>query len=80
MAQLAAMDKGSVANLGIGTGSKTESGLGELQEKEPQVVDLIGAPGRSRTCDPRLRRDQAQSIELEPGFSLTEANVQLCGT
>ncbi len=80
MAQLAAMDKASVANLGIGTGSKTGSGLGELQEKEPQVVDLIGAPGRSRTCDPRLRRDQAQSFELEPGFSLTEANVQLCGT
>ncbi len=80
MAQLAAMDKGSVANLGIGTGSKTESGLGELQEKEPQVVDLIDAPARSRTCDPRLSRDQAQSIELEPGFSLTEAYVQLCGT
>ncbi len=51
----AAMDKGSLSNIGLGTGSKTGSGSDERQEKEPQVVDLIGAPGRSRTCNLLIR-------------------------
>jgi len=51
----AAMDKGSLANLGIGTGSKTGSGSDEQQEQKTQVVDITGAPDRSRTCNLLIR-------------------------
>ncbi len=51
----AAMDKGSLSNIGIGTGSKTGSGSDERQEKETQVVDLIGGPYRDRTCGPLIK-------------------------
>jgi integrase len=40
----AAMEKGSLANLGIGTGSRTGSDVTGSEEKKTQVVDLIGAP------------------------------------
>jgi len=50
----AAMDKGSLSNIGIGTGSKTGSGSEEHQEQETQVVDSIGGGGGSRTPGPRL--------------------------
>ena len=48
------MDKGSLSNIGLGTGSKTGSGSDERQEKETQVVDFIGGGGGSRTPGPRL--------------------------
>ncbi len=60
----AAMDKGSLSNIGIGTGSKTGSGSDERQEKETQVVDLIGAPDRDRTCNPWIRSPILYPIEL----------------
>jgi len=51
----AAIEKGSLAHLGIGTGSKTGSAL-EVEESETtQVVDTIGAPDRSRTCNLLIR-------------------------
>jgi integrase len=40
----AAMEKGSLANLGLGTGSTTGSDVTSSEEKKTQVVDLIGAP------------------------------------
>ncbi|MDX2347977.1 MAG: tyrosine-type recombinase/integrase, partial [Nitrospirota bacterium] len=40
----AAMEKGSLANLGLGTGSTTWSDVTSSEEKKTQVVDLIGAP------------------------------------
>jgi len=51
----AAMDKGSLSNIGLGTGSKTGSGSDERQEKETQVVDFIGGPYRDRTCGPLIK-------------------------
>ena len=50
------MEKGSLSHIGIGTGSKTGSDSNERQEKETQVVDLIGVLGMNRTCDHRLTR------------------------
>jgi len=60
----AAMEKGSLANLGLGTGSKTGSDSKGSEEEKTQVVDLIGAPGRNRTCDHRLRRPMLYPTEL----------------
>ncbi len=51
----AAMDKGSLSNIGIGTGSKTGSGSDERQEKETQVIDFIGGSYRDRTCGPLIK-------------------------
>jgi hypothetical protein len=40
----AAMEKGSLANLGIGTGSKTGSEFETARKGESQVVDLMARP------------------------------------
>ena len=60
----AAMEKGSLANLGIGTGSKTGSGVKDSEEEKTQVVDIIGAPDRNRTCNPWIRSPILYPIEL----------------
>jgi hypothetical protein len=60
----AAMEKGSLANLGLGTGSKTGSDSKGSEEEKTQAVDLIGAPDRNRTCDHRLRRPMLYPTEL----------------
>ena len=39
-----AIQKGSLVNLGIGTGSKTGSDLGEAKRDKTQVVDLLARP------------------------------------
>ncbi|MEC4680664.1 MAG: tyrosine-type recombinase/integrase, partial [Nitrospirota bacterium] len=44
-----AIEKGSLAHLGIGTGSKTGSDGKADESERTQVVDSIGAPDRSRT-------------------------------
>ncbi len=51
----AAIEKGSLANLELQTGSKTGSGWEERQSNVTQVVDSIGAPDRSRTCNLLIR-------------------------
>ncbi len=47
----AAMEKSSLANVGLGTGS----GLKGSEEEKTQVVEIIGAPDRNRTCNPWIR-------------------------
>ena len=51
----AAIEKGSLANLELATGSKTGSGLEGSQAEGTQVVDSNGAPDRSRTCNLLIR-------------------------
>ena len=60
----AAMEKGSLANLGLGTGSETGSDVKESEEKTTQVVEKYGAPDRIRTCGHRLRRPMLYPTEL----------------
>ncbi len=60
----AAMEKGSLSNIGIGTGSKTGSASKVRKEERTQVVDLIGAPDRNRTCNPWIRSPILYPIEL----------------
>ena len=60
----AAMEKGSLSNIGLGTGSTTGSGVNGREEEKTQVVDSIGAPDRNRTCDHRLRRPMLYPTEL----------------
>jgi integrase len=60
----AAMEKGSLVNLGLGTGSKTGSDVKESEEEKTQVVDFIGAPDRNRTCNPWIRSPILYPIEL----------------
>ena len=56
----AAMEKGSLGNLGIGTGSGSKGS----EEEKTQAVDLIGAPDRNRTCNPWIRSPILYPIEL----------------
>ena len=51
----AAIEKGSLAHLGIGTGSKTGCDLKAEESETTRVVDTIGAPDRSRTCNLLIR-------------------------
>ena len=60
----AAMEKGSLANLGLGAGSKTGSDVKNSEEEKTQVVDLNGAPDRNRTCNPWIRSPILYPIEL----------------
>ena len=57
-------EKGSVANLRIGIGSKTGCGLEDRKEEETRVADLYGAPDRNRTCNPWIRSPILYPIEL----------------
>ena len=50
-----AIEKGSLAHLRFGTGSKTGSALKMEESGRTQVVDTIGAPDRSRTCNLLIR-------------------------
>ena len=58
----AAIEKGSLANLGLGTGS----GVKDTEEEKTQVVDVDvnGAPDRNRTCNPWIRSPILYPIEL----------------
>ena len=58
------MEKGSLTNLGLGTGSKTGSDVKGSEEEKTQAVDLIGAPDRNRTCNPWIRSPILYPIEL----------------
>ena len=84
----AAMEKGSLANLGIGTGSKTGSGVKDTEEEKTQVVDVNGAPDRNRTCNPWIRSPILYPIELRAhtifiypyGGKLLEGSTSYTGT
>ena len=62
-----AIEKGSLALLGIGTGSKTGSDLECAQGEKMQPVDTrleFGAPDRNRTCNLLIRSQVLYPIEL----------------
>ena len=72
----AAMEKGSLANLKLGTGSKTGSDSKGSEAEKTQVVDLIGAPDRNRTCNPWIRSPILYPIELRAHCVLNNLKVR----
>jgi hypothetical protein len=60
----AAMEKGSLSNIGLGTGSKTGSGSKDSEEEKTQEVDSIGAPDWNRTSNLLIRSQVLYPIEL----------------
>ena len=62
-----AIEKGSLALLGIGTGTKTGSDLEGVQGEKTEHVDMkmkTGAPDRNRTCNLLIRSQVLYPIEL----------------
>ncbi len=68
------MEKGSLANLGIGAGS----GAKGSEDEKTQVVNLIGAPDRNRTCNPWIRSPILYPIELR-AHSVSKKNSRSFG-
>ncbi len=66
------MEKGSLAHLGIGTGSETGSDGKADESKRTQAVDSIGAPDRSRTCNPLIYSQWVCGRKALSGEELTE--------
>ena len=61
----AAMEKGSLAEFrDLELGVKLGVTLKSSEEEKTQVVDLIGAPDRNRTCNPWIRSPILYPIEL----------------
>ena len=61
---------------GLGVGQAAND---EIPRQMPQIADLIGAPDRSRTCGPRLRRPLLYPAELQArrqGSSPTSGALQ----
>ena len=59
-----AIEKNRLAHLGFDKESKTRSNLEAEESEKTQVVDIIGAPDRNRTCNLLIRSQVLYPIEL----------------
>ena len=61
----AAVERLAQATFGAATGTKTGTDGTGGNRQDVEVPEKLGAPGRSRTCDPRLRRPMLYPAELQ---------------